>query len=266
MNLRSLQIVQEVNITMTEELARQVYRIPYEIPIPIDESEEEEFSMTPPANDDDGDADDSASTKAERKPKKPKKKTTQPVPLPEGILGDTIALLLMNEEINELNEKGLPAPSDLLASADDIIRVKVGPVKYTDAVKHASTSLHACYGKTDAPGVWCPRLYDDKRFVTLNFFQDWVGAMVESKASEPKKYTLLIFPVSSTIAINDKEAVQNNIRDVVIMEKMKIPEAFVEPFLKSGPISDGDFMMKKAALSGYETHWRLFLILIVSYS
>jgi hypothetical protein len=111
-------------------------------------------------------------------------------------------------------------------------------------------SLHASYGKEDAPGVWCPRIYDDKRFIILNLFSSWMQVVVETNAPAPKKYWLGIFPVSALVAIGDNAEITKNARDIVVKERMKISEEMIDEILKAAKLPDGDFMMKKAAMVG----------------
>jgi len=55
--------------------------------------------------------------------------------------------------------------------------------------------LHALYGREEyAAGVWCPRKYEDKRYVMLNFFPRFVTEMLMPPPKECPKYILAIFP------------------------------------------------------------------------
>jgi hypothetical protein len=133
---------------MTDELARHVYRIPYdrlitpEAPLDLSRATTADDNASPVDADDDGEDEvtEKPSTVEVAPPvKKPKKPKTAPIPIPDGILGETVLLLLECEEIKELADKGLTPTSRVLKTADDFLRVKVGPIKYADAVAHAPT-------------------------------------------------------------------------------------------------------------------------------
>lgn len=67
----------------------------------------------------------------------PKKKV--PVVLPVGVLGETTFLLLECTEIKNIIESGAK-PSGALQTADDWLRLKVGPRIYEQAVEHSPNS------------------------------------------------------------------------------------------------------------------------------
>lgn len=54
--------------------------------------------------------------------------------------------------------------------------------------------LHAMYGKEKyVAGVWCPRVYEDKRFVMLKYFPQFVTDMLMPPIPEPPKYHIFLF-------------------------------------------------------------------------
>ncbi len=137
---------------MTEEMVRKLYGIPYKI---LDPNPDPIIALPPIEDDDASKADDDAASSMggeeteDDKPKKQKSKKAKPikqkkktidVPIPEGLVGDVVALLLEHEEIKELAKKRQKPFNTLLQSADDWVRLKVGPVKYTDALEVAPYS------------------------------------------------------------------------------------------------------------------------------
>lgn len=86
-----------------------------------------------------GDEDDNNALSA-KAPKKKRKKLLE-VKLPEGLMGDTLILLLESLEIRKMMNAGKkPDVESLLQTADDYIQLKVGPVDYKDAQEHAPYS------------------------------------------------------------------------------------------------------------------------------
>lgn len=125
---------------MTEDFARKLYKIPYAVPDPV-----QDFSFDMPDIDQDDDAatqatgegeDDDAPKVKVQANRKPKKKMLD-VPVPEGLIGEAVFLLLEHEEIKALAMKKQKPYNTLLTTADDWLRMRVGPVKYDDAVEYA---------------------------------------------------------------------------------------------------------------------------------
>jgi len=99
----------------------------------------------------------------------------QDITLPKDVIGKTTFILLESTEIKKILEGG-SKPSGALQTADDWLRLKVGPRVFEQALEHSPDSLVATYGKKGqyVSGVWCPRRYDDKRFILLTYFSEFM--------------------------------------------------------------------------------------------
>lgn len=95
-------------VNINDDSARKLYRIPYEVDDP-------------------------------KKDAVVRKKMV-PVVLPNGVLGDTTFLLLESTEIKKLLESG-GKPTGAMQTADDWLRMKVGPRTYEQALEHSPNSL-----------------------------------------------------------------------------------------------------------------------------
>lgn len=167
------QIIQERYIYLQEEGVRYLFGIPYEVPEPIEEVEEphqEEGENSGEESHNEGihenelkihdhperpesRASEHHSTKGEEthtetgddenpedpdhskeiEIEEPKVVTMIPVPLPDELVGDTLLFLLESIEMKKLMEQE-NVEKPLLESADDYIRLKVGPEDYQDAL------------------------------------------------------------------------------------------------------------------------------------
>ena len=60
------------------------------------------------------------------------------------------------------------------------------------------------YGKDEkVSGVWCPRHYDDKRYVMINFFPRFVTEMLTpSSPSGTPNYFVAVFPATKAAEVS----------------------------------------------------------------
>lgn len=196
-----------------DDAARKLYRIPYEVEDPQDATRK------------------SADIDTNNRTGTAKKKVA--VVLPHGVIGETTFLLLESTEIKNILESG-GKPSGALQTADDWLRLKVGPRIFEQAVEHSPNSyvftlhcfiitpyvthvmthsfmvfsLHATYGKGEyLSGVWCPRRYDDKRHILLTYFPQFlIEKVLPFEVGEeyvPKRYILFVFPAAKSKEITD---------------------------------------------------------------
>ncbi|CAG7818128.1 unnamed protein product [Allacma fusca] len=258
--LGEFRIEQERYVNLNEEGVRQLFRIPYEIPDP---AEPEDFGYTDPEEATEQSATDISVSRDEeeaqpksgrnsldstegdepvlvvRTPKKKKKKMLT-IRLPEGLLGDTLIMLLESLEIRKMIVAGKkPDVESLLQTADDYIQLKVGPVDYKDALEHSPYSLHAIYGKEPyCSGVWCPRRYDDKRYVMINFFPRFVTEMLMPPPQAAPKYTVAIFPAAK--AANVAKELANHKKDLLAEGKVSLQAALIQEMLEANDLKEGE--------------------------
>jgi hypothetical protein len=257
--LGEFRIEQERYVNLNEDGVRQLFRIPYEIPDP---AEPEDFGYTEPEEGTEQSATDvSVRDEEESQPKsgrtsvdsaegeepvivekapKTKKKKMIPIKLPDGLLGDTLIMLLESLEIRKMIAAGKkPDVESLLQTADDYIQLKVGPVDYKDALEHSPYSLHAIYGKEPyCSGVWCPRRYDDKRYVMINFFPRFVTEMLMPPPQAAPKYTVAIFPASK--AANVAKELANHKKDLLAEGKVSLEPTLIQEMLEANDLKAGE--------------------------
>jgi len=193
-------------VRLNEKQVRELFRIPYEIPDPNQPTQAlMNFTAPPPPPPANDDSSTSVAQSPDAGPPPPPTLKTIAVHIPPEILGDTHFMLLEVVDLRKMMTQGKrPAPTSPLQTADDYLQVKVGPILYQDAVEHAPFSLHAVYGKGEnIPGVWCPRRYDDKRYVMINFFPRFVTELLSpAPVSGTPDYMVAVFPVTKTPEVN----------------------------------------------------------------
>jgi hypothetical protein len=139
-------ILQEITVDITEAQVRQLYRIQWEVPDleaelmefgfgmgigDISSSASIAASIAPISNK----TDEALKKKSERIKSTKPKRIMKAVPLPEGLIGECQMVLLEQESIRELAAKKQKPFDTLLQTADDWIRMRVGPLKFSDAVE-----------------------------------------------------------------------------------------------------------------------------------
>lgn len=108
----------------------------------------------------------------------------------------------------------------------------------------------ATYGKDDQRcGVWCPRKYEDKRFVILTAFPSFMDKILEFAPIETTKYTVSVFGASVVDKMNLNTDVQANKHDINAEGRMKISKDMAEEMLKSWNVAKADFAAKRASLT-----------------
>ena len=146
-------------VSLDEPAVRSLFRIPYKIPDPNvledfgyqeSEAEEEEDpdkepgmaggedQVPPPIDPDEAPAPLPSSPSADLRKKKQK---MIDVKLPEGLVGDTLFMLLESLDIRKIMKSGIKPPRDSpLQTGDDYLLIRVGPVQLKDALEHAPDS------------------------------------------------------------------------------------------------------------------------------
>ncbi|ODM97103.1 Thioredoxin domain-containing protein 6 [Orchesella cincta] len=247
------------SIDMDDDSVRQLYRIPYEYEAPQTDFgyNASQANMPMDAGAGEGEeegAEDAMDQSANKKPSVPKKKMI-PVEIPEGVIGPTTFILLESAEIKKIVEGGGKA-SGALKTADDWLMLKVGPLKLETALEHSPYSLHATYGKGQyKPGVWCPRRYDDKRYVLLKYFSKFlIESLVPAGAEHvPIRYLCFVYPGPKTNEIMNKEEVKSQEADIFASGRMTIPPEESEKMVRPWKISDEEVEQRKLKLSSLES-------------
>lgn len=130
-----------------DDAARKLYRIPYEVEDPQDATRKSADMET----------DTSRQGTAKKK---------VPVVLPHGVIGETTFLLLESTEIKNILESG-GKPSGALQTADDWLRLKVGPRIFEQAVEHSPNSY--AMKKPFFITLWCNLM--NSQFYAIVFMQ-----------------------------------------------------------------------------------------------
>lgn len=68
----------------------------------------------------------------------------------------------------------------------------------------------AVYGREEyAVGVWCPRQYEEKKFVLLSYFPQFVADLLLPPPKELPKYMVAIFPALFSHEIMEQPEVRD---------------------------------------------------------
>ncbi|CAL8096773.1 unnamed protein product [Orchesella dallaii] len=176
-----------------------------------------------------------------------------PVPIPELIVGDTLILLLectkvkptelKNDEENRESGEADNEVSEIVdEDADYFIVQRTGSTDYEAAIETQPESLMALYGKEKyVAGVWCPRSYEQKRFVMLNYFPQFVTEMLMPPIPEPPKYHIFVFSALFSSEILEHPEYIRGKKDIVAEKRIRISFAIVEKMLLSSK-REGDYL------------------------